>query len=99
VLKERSDDLGTILVDKTLTGASDGSGEKFAEIFHNEVINVELMDLSILFNSSEEKSANKALEIWAEITKFARIDKSINPELSGVGRLFFFEEFASTTKG
>ena len=61
------------MVDEALAGSSDTFGEEIAEVFHDKIVNVDLVDGGVLFYGSEKESADKALEVGAEIANFIRI--------------------------
>jgi len=53
-----------------LACSSDSLGEEVAEVFHDKIVDVELVDSGVLLNSSEKKGTDKALEVGAEIANF-----------------------------
>jgi hypothetical protein len=73
VCEERSDDFGSVLGDETLACSSDCLGEEVAEVFHDKIVDVKLVDSGVLFYGSEKESADKALEVGAEIADFGWI--------------------------
>lgn len=79
VLQQRSDDLRAVLADENLAGSFDRFGEKIAKAVHEEIVNVELVDIGVLLNGCYEKSAHKALEVGAEFSKLVGLQKSISP--------------------
>jgi len=41
--------LGTLLVDKALAGGSDPFEEEITKIFHDKIVDIELVDSGVLF--------------------------------------------------